>query len=118
MGRLKALPPRLSAMAPRIGYAAPVDEAERSRQRDGSQAWRRWYKTARWQKLRMDVLVRDLFTCQMPDCRRIDLRPGQLICDHVEPHHGNEASFWAGPFQTLCKTCHDGAKQRAERRGR
>lgn len=115
MGRLKALPPRIAAMAPRIGFA-PVDEAERSRHRDGNQAWRRWYKTARWQRLRMDVLVRDMFTCQI--CKRVEVRRGQLVCDHVEPHHGDERRFWAGPFQTLCKPCHDGAKQRAERRGR
>ncbi|MHC2375665.1 hypothetical protein ACVIHA_000040 [Bradyrhizobium liaoningense] len=26
--------------------------------------WKRWYKTARWQALRIEIFVRDLFTCQ------------------------------------------------------
>jgi hypothetical protein len=39
------------------------------------------------------------------------------ICDHVEPHHGDRNKFWSGPFQSLCKRCHDSAKRFAETRG-
>jgi 5-methylcytosine-specific restriction protein A len=39
------------------------------------------------------------------------------ICDHVEPHRGDVNKFWLGPFQSLCKPCHDGDKQRLEVRG-
>lgn len=70
------------------------------------------YKTARWQKLRWSILVRDLFTCQ--ECKGIEADTSQLVCDHIEPHKGDEAKFWAGPFQTLCKHCHDSLKQREE----
>ena len=76
-------------------------------------AGERWYKTARWQKLRWSVLVRDLFTCQM--CARLVPETSQLVCDHVEPHRGDEERFWAGPFQCLCKPCHDSQKQREDR---
>lgn len=26
--------------------------------------------------------------------------------DHIEPHKGDVQKFWAGPFQTLCTSCH------------
>ncbi|MGF7161273.1 putative kinase [Rhodoligotrophos appendicifer] len=78
---------------------------------------RAWYKTARWQKLRWSILVRDLFTCQKSGCGRVETETSQLVCDHVEPHRGDEALFWNGPFQTLCKACHDRDKQREERLG-
>lgn len=75
--------------------------------------WRRLYSTARWQRLRQDVFLRDLYQCRA--CGRIEADTSQLVCDHVEPHRGDLVKFWEGPFQTLCKTCHDGEKQRAER---
>ena len=60
------------------------------------------------------MLVRDNFTCVI--CKRVSTgKRGEMICDHVTPHGCNEAKFWSGPFQTLCKTCHDGVKQREER---
>jgi hypothetical protein len=39
------------------------------------------------------------------------------VCDHVEPHKGDHDKFWRGPFQSLCKSCHDGRKQSMERVG-
>lgn len=60
MARLKSLPSRLSAPASRLSFVSG-DRQAFDRDRD-QQGWRRWYKTARWQKLRMSVLVRDLFT--------------------------------------------------------
>lgn len=113
MSRLKSLKPRVGTLAPRIGYAGG-DEASRSRHRDATQAWRAWYKTSRWQKLRWSILVRDCFTCKL--CGWIGNDTSFLVCDHVEPHRGDEDKFWAGPFQTLCKACHDKDKQREERR--
>jgi len=111
MARLKTLRPMVGKMQPLIRNQSG-DETQRSRFRDETQAWRAWYKTARWQKLRWSILTRDLFTCQM--CKRTEADISQLVCDHVEPHRGNEAKFWAGPFQTLCKACHDQDKQRQE----
>jgi len=76
-------------------------------------AWRSWYKTARWRRLRMEVFVRDLFKCSA--CPRIEADTSQLVCDHILPHRGSEALFWElNNLQTLCKRCHDGAKQRGE----
>jgi 5-methylcytosine-specific restriction endonuclease McrA len=37
-----------------------------------------------------------------------------MIADHVVPHRENRGAFWDGALQSLCKPCHDGAKQREE----
>ena len=90
MARLRTAAPRVGRLQPRVARLAET-EADRSRLRDAAEGGRAWYKTARWQRLRWSVLLRD---------------------------RGDEERFWAGPFQTLCKPCHDGAKQRSERSGR
>jgi len=83
--------------------------------RDRPQPWRRWYKTQRWQRLRDEVLLRDLFTCQRPECGRIEGDTSQLVCDHVRPHRGDEALFFdRSNLMTICKPCHDTIKQREE----
>lgn len=109
--KLSTIKPRLGGLSSRIG-ASPRDERERSRQRD-SAAWRQWYKTARWQKLRWAILTRDLFTCRM--CRRVVADTSQLVADHKVPHRGDERLFWdPNNIQCLCKPCHDREKQRTE----
>lgn len=84
-----------------------------SYQRRKRDPWDGWYKTSRWQKLRWSILVRDRFTCKT--CRTIKADTSQLVCDHITSHKGNERLFWTGPFQTLCKQCHDSLKQRADK---
>lgn len=111
VARLRTLAPQVGRLPPRL--AVQVHEgAARDLSRDRGAPWRRWYKTARWQKLRAAVLLRDLYACRI--CERIEANTSRLVCDHVEPHRGDEVRFWAGPFQTLCKTCHDSRKQREE----
>jgi len=115
MARLSRIPSRLPMVPLRLTPAQPATEADRSRQRDATQTWRAWYKTARWQRLRWSVLVRDLFTCRR--CGRIEGETKLLVSDHVRPHRGDEALFWdPGNLQCLCKACHDSAKQSEERR--
>lgn len=74
---------------------------------------RAWYQTKAWRDLRKGQLERE------PNCRKCH-EHGKLVkatvCDHVIPHRGDEAAFWHGPFQSLCKPCHDGWKQVQERR--
>lgn len=113
MGRLKQIPQRLTAAPQRLAQPVPQSEAERSRMRDAVQAWRAWYKTARWQRLRWSVLVRGMFTCQR--CQRVEADTSQLVADHVVPHRGDAMRFWdADNLQCLCKRCHDRAKQSEE----
>lgn len=113
--RLRALKPMISSLPSRL--AAPTSEQERNRKRDADLAHRAWYKTSRWQKLRMSILIRDLLTCQMPGCGRIDGNTSRLVADHKTPHRGDERLFWdENNLQCLCKPCHDRLKQSQERR--
>lgn len=36
------------------------------------------------------------------------------IADHIERHNGDPARFHSLPLQSLCKACHDSAKQAQE----
>lgn len=116
MGRLVGLRPRVAALAPRLGYQ-PGDERARNRARIEAEPWRRWYRTARWRRLRLTIFARDLFTCQMEGCGRLEGDTSLLVCDHKTPHKGDRTLFWSERnLQTLCKPCHDSLKQREERR--
>lgn len=75
--------------------------------------WVRWYKTARWCRLRLAIFTRDLFTCRT--CGHLDGNTSRLVCDHVKPHRGDAVLFWdESNLQTLCKSCHDRIKQAEE----
>lgn len=100
-------------MASRFATQSSAEAITKSRYRDESLHYRKWYKTARWQQLRMEVLTRDLFTCQM--CTRSEYRTNLLVCDHIKPHRGHDALFWdMNNLQCLCKPCHDKHKQKEE----
>lgn len=93
----------------------PLDHRIRNREYDArrrqEQPWRAWYNTRRWRALRAAQLDVERL-CRMCKARgKIVLA---TVCDHVEPHRGDEQKFWAGPFQSLCKRCHDGDKRSAE----
>jgi 5-methylcytosine-specific restriction enzyme A len=113
VGKLKSLPPRLSRAAPRVGFL-PVDhDATRAE----AQPWRAWYKTARWQKLRLEVLARDLYVCQATGVA-LDGRypaPTSPVVDHKQPHRGDAAFFWDPTnLWSVSKAYHDREKQRQE----
>lgn len=74
-----------------------------------------WYGTARWQKLRKAQLSREPLCAY---CLKQEVIEAATVCDHTEPHKGDEDKFWTGPFQSLCKRCHDSTKQSEERTGR
>jgi 5-methylcytosine-specific restriction enzyme A len=119
MGRLKQISGRLGSAPLRLATLAPADEADRTKARRDLHAWRAWYSTAKWQRLRWSILVRDLFTCQRPGCGRIEADTSQLVADHIDPHRGDEAKFWDPlNLQCLCKRCHDTVKQAEERGAR
>lgn len=116
MSKLKVLPTRLGSLAPTVNFMASSTRSEA--QRGATAPWRSWYKTSRWQKLRMSILIRDGFTCQRSGCGRLTADTSQLVADHREPHRGDASLFWdEGNLQCLCKACHDRHKQREERRG-
>lgn len=64
-----------------------------------------------WRKRRDDQLRAE------PLCRKCMARGEARIAtvaDHITPHRGDPILF-AGPLQSLCKTCHDGEKAAEER---
>jgi 5-methylcytosine-specific restriction enzyme A len=77
-------------------------------------AWDGWYNTTRWDRIRKHQLRAH------PLCKycleRGRITPAE-ICDHVEPHKGDINKFWLGPFQSLCRPCHDSTKKFVETRG-
>ena len=100
---------------------AHANVAKRDRDRSVDQVraakpWRKWYSRAAWRgpKGRRTLQLRREPLCQMcpTDSRRL-----AEVVDHVVPHRGDYGLFWFGDLQSLCKACHDGKKQRAERRG-
>lgn len=117
MGRLKSLPPRLAPAAPRLGRL-PGDETARLQERDQNVSWRKWYKTERWRRLRIEVLLRDSYTCQKTGVICAGKYPADdsPVVDHKRPHRGDEALFWdKGNLQTVSKKYHDSEKQKQER---
>lgn len=73
-------------------------------------AVRRWYRTARWTRLRLAVLVDAAYTCA--DCGAVQLR---LEVDHIRKHRGHPDRFWdRGNLQALCPTCHQAKTMRGE----
>lgn len=102
-------------MMPRAaGYirTLPIRVTSYEAERRIAHPWRSFYKTARWQAIRLQQLSSE------PLCR-FCMRDGRIeaaaIVDHIEAHRGCEVKFFAGPFQSLCKRCHDSEKQRSER---
>jgi len=117
--RLTSLTPRLRVPPSRLG-GAPRSEAERSRYRDRTRSWRRWYKTARWQKLRLKILARDGYVCQATGTALIGAYPAanSPVVDHIRPHRGDPDLFWdEDNLQAVSKDYHDRVKQSIERQG-
>ncbi len=76
-----------------------------------AQAAHRLYYHARWRRIRRNVLM------QHPLCQRCEAQgrvTAATIVNHNPPHGGDVERFWAGPFEALCKPCHDGPTRREE----
>lgn len=77
--------------------------------------WAHLYSTATWKAIRRQQLSEHPL-CLM--CQEEGRIRAASICDHIEPHKGDEVKFYAGPFQSLCKPHHDSDKQMLEKSGR
>lgn len=94
----------------------PKAKRESNRRHDAKRyaenPWRGWYNTSRWQRIRSAQLAAYPL-CVM--CQEVGTLTPATVCDHVEPHRGDEAKFWHGATQSLCESCHNRHKQREER---
>ena len=89
--------------------------ARRDQRSEAAEQWRRLYRTARWQGIRRGQLAaRPL--CAM--CLEDGHTRAATICNHVDKDaKQTKEGFFAGPFNSLCKTHHDSTQQRQERTG-
>lgn len=76
--------------------------------------YRRWYKTARWQRRRLAQLTKHPL-CAL--CAPLAVVTPATVADHCIPHRGSEHRFWYGELQSLCGPCHSRVKQSEEARG-
>lgn len=75
-------------------------------------SWQRLYKLARWRRLREAQLSHEPL-CRY--CLRQEIVEAATVCDHVDPHKGDEDKFFdPDNLQSLCAPCHDRVKQREE----
>lgn len=81
-----------------------------------AEAYRKLYKTKRWQDTR-DRQLASKPLCER--CAKVGKVTVATVCHHVDKStKDNQATFFAGPFASLCKQCHDGPIQKEERSGR
>ena len=65
------------------------------------------YKSARWRRLRIQILNQRLF-CECDRCKLRKFRPFATVVHHVKPHGGDEQLFFdPANLQALKKECHD-----------
>ena len=76
--------------------------------------WLRYYKTARWQRMRGMQLKRYPL-CKM--CLSDGVVTPATVVDHVVPHNGDWHFFILGPLQSLCATHHNSTKKQEEING-
>lgn len=88
--KLQTLKPRLKTLEPRIGTTSKPRYSETSGWSRESRH-KRGYGTA-WQKLRLEILQRDNYLCQCPQCKQEKrITPANAV-DHIIP----KARFAAG----------------------
>jgi 5-methylcytosine-specific restriction protein A len=63
-----------------------------------------WYDSARWKRLRLDVIREQPFCVE---CITRGLRVLTSDVDHIVPHRGEPQLFWSRTnLQGLCRPCH------------
>jgi 5-methylcytosine-specific restriction endonuclease McrA len=78
-----------------------------------AEAYRKLYKTARWQRIRAAQLAKH------PICARCKAKgyvTTATVCHHTDPET-KKTAFFDGPFQSVCAPCHDGQIQSEEKTG-
>jgi 5-methylcytosine-specific restriction enzyme A len=107
----------LGDRVPTLGL--PLPEQSRLSWRTGKTTTERGYDM-RWRRFRAHWLRRHPLcgdreggrSIEHSQCARDGRAVAASVCDHINPHRGDQDAFWAGPFQSLCSSCH-GRKQQA-----
>lgn len=77
--------------------------------------WRAWYALPIWRKVIRPRQLLAVPYCEY--CYVFGRVKRATIVNHNPPHRGVWTRFIGGPFESVCKTCHDSRVQRAEARG-
>lgn len=81
----------------------------------GAAQYKHLYNTKRWYRLRYAQLSAHPL-CSM--CAKLGRVTPATVVDHKKPHRGDEELFFdPDNLDSLCKPCHDGAKQQLEKSG-
>ena len=115
MGKLSLPASRLSVPSRRMTFGSDTAAGPSSVQH--SAPWKAWYKTARWRRLREQVLIRDAYTCQRTGqvCGGKHPAPDSPVVNHKRPHRGDERLFWdIENLEVVAKSVHDSAIQAEE----
>lgn len=87
--------------------------ARRDQRSAEASAYRKLYRTSRWQRLREAQLTAQPLCVY---CLAVEDVTVATVCDHVRPHKGSEELFFdPDNIQSLCAPCHDRIKAREER---
>lgn len=87
------------------------------KRRDAEAEQRSWYKTARWQKLKLRVHVRDSYVCQVTQVLCVGKHPddNSPVADHIVEPEGDPELFWdENNVRTVSKAWHDSERQREQ----
>lgn len=95
------------------GYCEQHKSAARQ-SNDQHREWQRLYDTRLWKHIRERQLAKEPWCAE---CLRANIYTPATDCDHIEPHRGDPARFFKGPFQSFCHSCHS-KKTEQEVRGR
>jgi len=121
MSRLKQAKPRLGTLGGRLGFGDPDEVKRRQRRiRYASAPWSSWYSSKRWANLRLQILDRDLWTCQQTGVLLRGKWPSDdaPVVDHIKPHRGDPDLFWdPDNLQSVSRKWHDTVKRSIERGG-
>lgn len=119
MTLLKQAPPRLSTLPHRLGFGDNIENRRKQdRIRKSQTPYRAWYDSKRWKDLRLEILNRDLYTCQQTGVLLKGRFPADdsPVVDHIKAHQGSEALFWdPSNLQAVSRLWHDTVKRSEER---
>ncbi|MET3899685.1 5-methylcytosine-specific restriction protein A [Devosia sp. UYZn731] len=111
----------MKTLGNRIGVAKPrlsTTRAIRDKRYSPDATVRGWYHSSRWQRLREDVLVRDLYQCQHTGIMLTGKAPASNspVVHHKVPHKGEERLFWdINNLEAVSKEWHDSEAQSMEK---
>lgn len=110
----------MPTMPPVFRPGSALTRREQKREHDAKRddaEQRSWYKTTRWQKLKIAVHLRDGYVCRVTGVLCIGKHPADnsAVADHIMEPNGDPHLFWdIDNIRTVSKAYHDGERQRQQ----